>query len=331
MLVMSSTPILKVENLVKDYYVGVVGRKAVRALDGVSITVNEKEFVALVGESGSGKTTLARIILRLTPPTMGKVLYRFKNDDKLVDVMSLSGDTLKRYRAEVQGIFQDPYTSFNPFYKVDRALKVAVRKFLGRNADEDKVIREALTAVRLNPDEVLGRYPHQLSGGQLQRISIARALIPRPRLLIADEYISMVDMSTRADIVNLTRDLIDAYGMSIIMITHEMSTALYASDRTIVLFKGMIVEEGDTKKIMKNPLHPYTQLLIEALPSIEERKERKILAKTIEVQRSGVITQAVRGCPFAPRCPFAKSQCFTTKPKMIEFEKDHHVACWLYT
>jgi peptide/nickel transport system ATP-binding protein len=324
------TQILKIEDLVKDYHTGVLGRKTVRALNGITLAVNEKEFMALVGESGSGKTTLARIILRLIPPTSGRILYRFRENNSFVDIVNLSDEQLKKYRAEVQGIFQDPYTSFNPFYKVDRALKVAVKKFLGKDIDEDNVIREALIAVRLNPDEVLGRYPHQLSGGQLQRIAIARALIPRPRLLIADEYISMVDMSTRIDIINLTRELVDTYNMSIIMITHEMNLALYASDRTVVLFKGAIVEQGDTKKILKNPLHPYTQLLIEALPSIGVRKERKILEKTIEVQRSGGILEALKGCSFAPRCPLATTQCLKAKPKIIEFEKEHYVACWRY-
>jgi peptide/nickel transport system ATP-binding protein len=263
-------PILRVRDLTKIFVSGISKKRIVKALDKVSFDIGEKEFVALVGESGSGKTTLARIILRLTPPTSGEVIYKGKN------IWELEGEELKWYRSEVQGIFQDPYTSFNPFYKVDRALKVAAVKFL-RGGDIDKVIREALEAVRLNPDEVLGRYPHQLSGGQLQRISIARALIPRPKLLIADEYISMVDMSTRVDIVNLSRDLVDKFGMSIIMITHEMNMALYATDKMIVLFKGKVVEYGETKKIMKDPLHPYTKLLIEALPSIEKKVERKIL------------------------------------------------------
>ncbi len=321
-------PLLLVENLTKDYSVGVIGRKYIRALDKISFSISEREFIALVGESGSGKTTLARIILRLTQPTSGRVIYRFKDSDEYFNVWSLRGDSLRKYRAEVQGIFQDPYTSFNPFYKVDRALKVSIKKFLGNDVDNVKVMREVLEAVRLNPDEVLGRYPHQLSGGQLQRISIARALIPRPRLLIADEYISMVDMSTRADIVNLSRDLVDKFNMSIVMITHEMNMALYATDKIIVLFKGVIVEQGDTRKILKEPLHPYTQLLIEALPSVE-RKERRILQKTIEVQKIGAF-EAPRGCPFASRCPFVFDKCRVEKPELREHRSNHYVSCWLY-
>jgi peptide/nickel transport system ATP-binding protein len=327
-VVLPLKPLLVVKDLVKDYSVGIVGRKYVRALDKVTLDINEKEFIALVGESGSGKTTLARIVLRLTPPTSGRVLYKFKESDDYVNVWSMDDEQIRRYRAEVQGIFQDPYTSFNPFYKVDRALKVAVKKFLGEGVDEDKVIREVLEAVRLNPDEVLGRYPHQLSGGQLQRISIARALIPRPRLLIADEYISMVDMSTRADIINLSRDLVDKFDMSIVMITHEMNMALYATDRIIVLFKGVVVEQGDTREILKEPLHPYTQLLIEALPSIEKR-ERKILSKTIEIQRLG-LHEVTTGCPFAPRCPYAFDRCKSEKPTLTNYRGRHMVACWLY-
>ncbi|MEZ0289787.1 MAG: ABC transporter ATP-binding protein [Sulfolobales archaeon] len=315
--------LLRVDNLSKIYTLGLARRRFVRALDEVSFEIRDREFVALVGESGSGKTTLARIILRLTPPTSGKVIYRDK------DVWSLSEKEIKWYRSEVQGVFQDPYTSFNPFYKIDRALKVAVRKFLPPDVDENEIIRKTLESVRLNPDEVLGRYPHQLSGGQLQRIAIARALIPRPKLLIADEYISMVDMSTRVDIVNLSRDLVDSNNMSIIMITHEMNMALYATDRIIVLFKGRVVEQGDTKKIMRNPLHPYTQLLIEALPSIEKRVERKILQKTVEAQIKG-LGEVSRGCPFANRCPFAHDRCYSEEPPLIEIERDHQVACWLY-
>ncbi len=317
-----SEPILRVRDLTKIFVSGISKKRIVKALDKVSFEIKEKEFVALVGESGSGKTTLARIILRLTPPTSGEVIYKGKN------IWELEEEELKWYRSEVQGIFQDPYTSFNPFYKVDRALRVAAVKFL-RGGDIDKVIREALESVRLNPDEVLGRYPHQLSGGQLQRISIARALIPRPKLLIADEYISMVDMSTRVDIVNLSRDLVDKFGMSIIMITHEMNMALYATDKMIVLFKGKVVEYGETRKIMKDPLHPYTKLLIEALPSIEKKVERKILQKTIEAQIKG-LRESPRGCIFAHRCPYAEERCYNEEPPLIEVDKNHYVSCWLY-
>jgi len=315
-------PILSINNLTKTYALGLARRRYVKALDNISFKINRGEFVSLVGESGSGKTTLARIILRLTPPSSGEVIYKGKN------VWSLSDEELRWYRKEVQGVFQDPYTSFNPFYKVDRALSVAVKKFLP-GEDEHAVIRKVLESVRLNPDEVLGRYPHQLSGGQLQRIAIARALIPRPELLIADEYISMVDMSTRVDIVNLSRDLVDQYKMTIIMITHEMNMALYATDKMIVLFKGRIVEYGDTKKILKDPLHPYTQLMIEALPRIDKNIERKILLKTLDAQKKG-LTESVRGCRFAYRCPFATERCFNEDPVLEEIDKDHYVACWLH-
>ncbi|MCC6061975.1 MAG: ABC transporter ATP-binding protein [Desulfurococcales archaeon] len=315
-------PILSINNLTKTYALGLARRRYVKALDNISFKINRGEFVSLVGESGSGKTTLARIILRLTPPSSGEVIYKGKN------VWSLSDEELRWYRKEVQGVFQDPYTSFNPFYKVDRALSVAVKKFLP-GEDEHVVIRKVLESVRLNPDEVLGRYPHQLSGGQLQRIAIARALIPRPELLIADEYISMVDMSTRVDIVNLSRDLVDQYKMTIIMITHEMNMALYATDKMIVLFKGRIVEYGDTKKILKDPLHPYTQLMIEALPRIDKNIERKILQKTLDAQKKG-LTESVRGCRFAYRCSFATERCFNEDPVLEEIDKDHYVACWLH-
>ncbi|MEM1610236.1 MAG: ABC transporter ATP-binding protein [Sulfolobales archaeon] len=323
---MSST-LLSVRGLTKIYTMGVAKKRFVRALDGVSFDIGDKEFIALVGESGSGKTTLARIILRLTPPTRGKVIYKGK------DVWSLEGKDLLWYRSEVQGVFQDPYTSFNPFYKVDRALKVAVRKFIDPSeiskVGEEEIIRRALESVRLNPDEILGRYPHQLSGGQLQRVSIARALIARPKLLIADEYISMVDMSTRVDIVNLSRELVDRYNMSIMMITHEMNMALYATDKMVILFKGKVVEYGGTRRILKEPMHPYTKLLIEALPAIDRKVERKILQKTIEAQVK-MLKPSEKGCIFAYRCPFAFDKCFSEEPPLKEVDKDHFVACWLY-
>lgn len=322
-----SSSLLSIKDLTKIYTIGLAKKRFVRALDNVSFDVRDREFVALVGESGSGKTTLARIVLRLTPPTSGKIYYRGR------DVWSLEGRDLMWYRSEVQGVFQDPYTSFNPFYKVDRALRVAVRKFVDPDeiarVGEDEIIRRALESVRLNPDEILGRYPHQLSGGQLQRVSIARALIARPKLLIADEYISMVDMSTRVDIVNLSRELVDKFNMSIIMITHEMNMALYATDKMIVLFKGKVVEYGDTRKILREPLHPYTKLLIEALPSLEGKVERKILQRTIEAQIK-MLKPSEKGCIFAHRCPFAMPKCFAEEPPLKEIDKDHFAACWLY-
>jgi peptide/nickel transport system ATP-binding protein len=313
--------LLRVEDLVKIYNIGVTGRKKVIAVNGISFDIDRKRLFALVGESGSGKTTIARIILRLIPPTSGKILFEGR------DIFALEGEDLRRYRASVQAVFQDPYTAFNPFYKVDRALRVAVEKFLP-GEDPVTVIREMLGRVKLNPDEVLGRYPHQLSGGQLQRMLIARALIPWPKLLVADEIISMVDMSIRIDILNLLRDLVDSEGLSVLFITHEMNLALYASDEIAVLYKGEIMEHGPTDEILKEPLHPYTRLLVDAIPS-PGKKEKEMLKKVkeAEIERAG---ETSSGCPFYNRCPYAMPVCATKKLPTLS-TKGRIVRCWLYT
>ncbi len=312
--------LLIVNNLTKDYLLGISGRRRIRAVNNVSFEVGESEMVSLVGESGSGKTTIARIILRLIPPTSGSVLYKGR------DVWKLEGKELDWYRSEVQAVFQDPYTALNPFYKVDRALHVAVKKFLPED-DPNEITRKVLEMVKLNPDEVLGRFPHQLSGGQLQRILIARALIPNPKLLIADELISMVDMSIRIDILNLLRELIDKLGMSVIFITHEMNLALYASDKVIVLYSGEVVEEGSADKIIKNPLHPYTKLLIESIPAPGIERSKYIdMVRKMERERGSI--QSL-GCPFYNRCPYALEKCKAEKPPRIDV-KGVKVLCWLY-
>jgi len=315
-----SPELLRIQDLYKVYKLGVVGRRSVVALNGVSMEVGEGRLVALVGESGSGKTTLARIVLRLTPPTRGRILY------KGADVFELEGEELRKYRAEVQAVFQDPYTAFNPFYKVDRALKVAVDKFLP-GEDPGEVIRGVLSRVRLNPDEVLGRYPHQLSGGQLQRMLIARALIPRPKLLVADEIISMVDMSIRVEILNLLRELVDRDRLSVLFITHEINLAFYASDEVVVLYKGEVMEKGDAGEMLKDPLHPYTRLLIEAIPSMGKR-DAEYIRKVREAEKTRGVAD-VPGCPFYPRCPFAMPKCRVEKPPEIVV-KGRAVRCWLH-
>lgn len=315
---------LDVVGLTKTFRSGFLKHRRVVAVDNVSFSMDKGEFVSLLGESGSGKTTLARLILRLTWPDTGRVLFEGQ------DVFSLKGSELKWYRRKVQAVFQDPYVTFNPFYKVDRALKVAVKKFLSVDDPMD-VIHKVLVDVRLNPDEVLGRYPHQLSGGQLQRMLIARALIPKPDLLIADEPISMIDMSLRVDILNLLRDLGEKYNMAILMITHEANMAFYASDKVIIMHRGKFVEMGNADEISSNPLHPYTHLLVEAMPRAERNFERKLVRVSREKELSLAGRETVSGCRFYPRCPYATSICREKEPPLEEIKKDHLVACWLYT
>lgn len=315
---------LEVLNLTKTFRSGLLKHRKVVAVDNVSFTMDKGDFISLLGESGSGKTTLARLILRLTLPDSGKVLFEGRN------IYELEGEDLRWYRSRVQAVFQDPYVSFNPFYRVDRALKVAVKRFLG-DKNPEEVIHRVLRDVRLNPEEVLGRYPHQLSGGQLQRMLIARALIPKPSLLIADEPVSMIDMSLRVDVLNLFRELKEKYNMSILMITHEANLAFYASDKVLIMYKGKFVETGEVEKVSKNPLHPYTSILIEAIPRVGTTPTRSLIKKSRELEYKAKEQPAMSGgCKFNSRCPYAMPICREKEPPLEMVESGHSVACWLH-
>jgi peptide/nickel transport system ATP-binding protein len=258
--------ILRVEKLSKVFESGFIRRSLVKAVDNVSFELWEGEIVSLVGQSGSGKTTLAKIILRLLEPSSGDVWFMDKNVWK--DLKTL--DDLKWYWKNVHAIFQNPYASFNPFYKVDRVLNQAL-KLIGKepNAEEAKrVIEESLKFVGLGPDEVLGKYPHQLSGGQLQRILIARAWIIKPKLLIADEPVSMLDVSTRGKIIELFDIMRKKYGTTILFVSHDLGISYVISDRIFVMYQGKIIEEGSPDDILLNPTHEYTKELIASVPTL---------------------------------------------------------------
>ncbi|MCE4598699.1 MAG: ABC transporter ATP-binding protein [Desulfurococcales archaeon] len=310
--------LLEVRNLVKVFKSGMMGREIV-AVDRVSFNIEEGEILSLLGESGSGKTTIARMILRLLKPTSGDILYKGRN------IWKLKGRELIEYYRQVQGVFQDPYSSFNPIHKVDRPLLQALKNLQGIEGSEAlKIIRETLRKVGLNPDEVLGKYPHQLSGGQLQRVSIARALLVNPKLLVVDEPVSMLDASTRIDVLNIFADLRDNEGVSILMIGHDISLSYYISDRIIILYKGSIMEEGETDAVLGSPLHPYTKMLIESIPRIEEKWGRKSRIR-LDVDQKPT---AMSGCKFLDRCPHAFNMC-TRKPNLIR-KDNRKIACWLY-
>ncbi|MEM1559321.1 MAG: dipeptide/oligopeptide/nickel ABC transporter ATP-binding protein, partial [Candidatus Bathyarchaeia archaeon] len=228
--------ILEVENLTKIYVVGLLRKKEILAVNNISFRVSEKEFISLVGESGSGKTTTARMILRLLKPTSGSIRFQGR------DVWSLKKmEDLKWYWRQVHGIFQDPFASYNPLYRIDRVLNQVFNLIGDIGADRESLIREALKEVGLRPDEVLGRYPHELSGGQRQRIMVARCYLLKPRLILADEPVSMIDASTRAGVLNLFSRLRDEYGTSVIFITHDLGLAYYVSDRIMIMYRGEIV------------------------------------------------------------------------------------------
>jgi oligopeptide/dipeptide ABC transporter ATP-binding protein len=296
------------------------------ALDHFSLTidVDVPSFTAIAGESGSGKTTLARLLLGFSQPTFGEVLYRGK------DLRRLSGRDWGEFRRDVQAIFQDPFEVFNPFYKVDHLLSVAIAKFhLARSRAEARHHMEtALDAVGLRPEETLGRYPHQLSGGQRQRLTIARALLLHPRLIIADEPVSMVDASLRATILDTLRKLHIEFGISFLYITHDLTTAYQMSRNIIVLYRGSVAEAGDVDLVIKQPKHPYSQLLISSIPEpvVDDRwDDTAPPPSTFEVR--GAPRQ---GCPFADRCPFVMDQCRTVAPPLYQTDEQRAAACFLY-
>jgi ABC-type oligopeptide transport system ATPase subunit len=257
---------LALDRVSKVYKVGVFGGKELTAVRDVSFQVRPGEVVSLIGESGSGKTTIGRMVLRLTPATGGTITLDG------VDVATVKGGRLRGYYRKVQGVFQDPFSSYNPIFKADRVfamLKDAYFPEVGA-AEWRRKVAASLEAVRLDPDQVLGKYPHQLSGGQLQRMLIARALLLDIQLLVADEIISMLDASTRIDVLNLLADL-KGRGLGILFITHDLSLGNYVSEQTVILRRGTVVEMGATDRVFGNPLHPYTRRLLASVPQLHRK------------------------------------------------------------
>jgi ABC-type oligopeptide transport system ATPase subunit len=257
---------LRLEAVSKIYKTGTFGGAQLTAVSDVTFDIERGEVVSLIGESGSGKTTIGRMILRLTRATSGSITFDGQ------DVSSLGRGELRSYYGNVQGVFQDPFSSYNPVFKVDRVFEMIRGNYLpglGRSDWTDKLAR-ALEGVGLEPAVVLGKYPHQLSGGQLQRLLIARALLLEIRYLVADEIISMLDASTRIDVLNLLGDLKER-GLGILFVTHDLSLGHYISDRTVILRYGKVVEMGSTEKVFRNPLHPYTKMLLSSVPQLHEK------------------------------------------------------------
>ncbi len=301
------------------------GSNANVALDHFSMTVGDDvpSFTTIAGESGSGKTTLARLLLGFTQPTSGEILYRGKN------LWKMPGHDWWEFRHEVQAIFQDPFEVFNPFYKVDHLLTVPVTKFrLARSkAEARSKIEAALVAVGLRPEETLGRYPHQLSGGQRQRLTVARALLLQPRLIIADEPVSMVDASLRATILESLKKLHTDFGISFLYITHDLTTAYQISDNIIVLYRGCVAEVGGVDLVIKNPQHPYSQLLISSIPmpDVDDRWDDDEAVPRAE--SGGRVTH---GCRFVDRCPAAMPICSEMVPPLYRTDARRAAACFLY-
>jgi oligopeptide/dipeptide ABC transporter ATP-binding protein len=315
--------LLELRNVSKTYTQGVINPKSTVALRDVSITLKEDEptIMTVAGESGSGKTTLAMLLLGFITPTTGQIIYRGK------DITQMSGEERLAFRREVQAVFQDPFAVFNPFYTVDHLLTVPIKRFklAKTSAQARDKMDEALTAVGLRSEDVLGRFPHQLSGGQRQRINVARALLLKPRLLVADEPVSMVDASLRASILETLRNLQRDHGVSIIYITHDLTTAYHIAKSIIVLYRGGVMEAGDVDTVIKSPQHPYTRLLVDSIPwpNLNQRWG----TDTIKAREAGGSSE---GCPFRSRCPVAMDQC-SVQPPLFRMNPTQAASCYLHS
>ncbi len=321
------TALLEARNVTKLFGSGgLFRRKETIALENVSLFIKESSpsITGVVGESGSGKTTLVRLLLGFLAPIEGEVLYKGR------DLQKMSRDERLEFRREVQVIFQDPFEVYNPFYKVDHVLTTPVAKFhLARSKTEArKLIEHALQAIGLQPEETLGRYPHQLSGGQRQRIMVARASLLKPRIILADEPVSMVDASLRATILENLRKLNQKFGISLLYITHDLTTAYQISDNIIVLYQGSVVEVGDIELVIKNPQHPYTQLLVASIP-VPDPDQRWGQDSTPALV-SKTSTKVNRGCKFVDRCPSAMPVCGKNSPPLFQTDGYRAVRCYLY-
>jgi ABC-type oligopeptide transport system ATPase subunit len=266
--VLEGDVMLRLERVSKTYRVGAFGRGKLDAVRDVTFELRPGEVVSLIGESGSGKSTLGRMILRLSRPTSGAITFEGN------DITGLRGAGLKEYYRHAQGVFQDPFSTYNPIFRADRVFAMIRQSYFPgvKDAEWQDRVADAIASVNLNPDLVLGKYPHQLSGGQLQRLLVARALLLDIKLLVADEIISMLDASTRIDVLNLLADLKER-GLAILFITHDLSLGNYISDQTVILRRGTVVERGATEKVFGDPRHPYTRMLLASVPRLGTRWE----------------------------------------------------------
>ncbi len=298
-------------------------RRYVRAVDGITFSIRRGEVFTLAGETGCGKTTTGRLILRLEEPTEGRIIFDGQ------DITHLKGEELRRVRRRMQPIFQDPYASLNPRMRVGDAVK---HPLLIHGLADEKTAREMalgmLERVGLSPPEKFyNLYPKDLSGGQRQRVAIARAMIIKPEFVVADEPVSMIDVSLKASVLELMMKFRDELGLTYLFITHELAVAKYISDRIAIMYLGKIVEMGDARKVFKSPLHPYTQALMAAIPVPNPHRKPSVILKG-EVPVSP--TDVPSGCRFHPRCPYATERCKREEPPLAEIEGEHRVACWLH-
>jgi peptide/nickel transport system ATP-binding protein len=320
-------PVLRTAGLTRHFSVGhPFARRSLHAVDDVDLAIDSQQIVALVGESGSGKSTIARLLALIYRPTRGEIFFK----GRPVSALRSRRDVLE-YHGRVPMVFQDPYSSLNPVYPVSHGLMRAMRLHRPELSEQSRRVaaQEILVSVGLTPpSNFLGKYPHELSGGQRQRIGFAAAFACQPELILADEPVSMLDVSVRIGILNLMTELRQVKGVSILYITHDIASARYVADRLLVMYAGHVVESGPTEDVLANPKHPYTQLLLSAVPDPRAPLTSMPAADVGEPPR---VVDPGEGCRFRWRCPYAIELCSHVTPRLRELGPDHTAACHVAT
>ena len=316
-------PLLRVERMSRHFKIGnALSQRTLHAVDDMSFTVGEREIVAIAGESGSGKSTVARVLAKIYKPTSGEAYFQGKPLSAI-----RSRQARLHYTGLVPMVFQDPFASINPVFRVSHGVMRALKLHRPELTSEQRLTEavRVFDAVGLNPGaEVLQRYPHELSGGQRQRVGFAQALAMRSKLILADEPVSMLDVSIRIGLLNLMTQLRDEQGVSILYITHDIASARYVADRLIVMYAGQIAEQGPVEEVLASPKHPYTQLLLSAVP--DPRADLNVGAETDRGEPPRVINPTP-GCRFRWRCPLAIDVCHSITPELVELAPGHAAAC----
>ncbi len=317
---MGNSNLVEIKNLYVEYQINksvLGGKKIIHAVNGVNLTINKGEILAIAGESGCGKSTLAKALLKLEPVKSGEILFENQN------IISLNKENLKEFRKQVQMIFQNPYASLNPKMKIIDILKEPLEINTKLTKQEIlKTVKEKIKLVGLE-ESCLDLYPHEFSGGQRQRIAIARALVLNPKFILADEPVSALDVSIQAQVINLIKELKEKYNLTFLLITHDMSVIEYLADRVAIMYLGEVVEIGTTKEIFSNPYHPYTKALLNSVPQINKTNKKITLKGDLPSPAN-----LPNGCKFHTRCPYVMEMCKNCIPQ--EAGGSHKVKCFIY-